>query len=420
MKFLKSFDKEIAKAIYSETVKQHSMLQLIASENYVSEAVLTAQGCIMTNKYAEGYPDKRYYQGCDFVDIAESRAVKRVEKLFKAEHANVQPHSGSQANMAVYFSILKPGDTILGMDTSHGGHLTHGKQANFSGKLYKTFFYTVKKDTGIIDYDEVEDLALRHKPKMIIAGASAYPRIIDFAKFHKIIKKVNAYFMVDMAHIGGLIAAGEHPDPVPYADFITSSTHKTLRGPRGGLILCRAKFREAIDKSVFPGVQGGPLMHAIAAKAVAFKEALSLEFNNYQKQIVKNAKTLAKALINKGYDLVSGGTDNHLMLIDLRNKKITGKDAALALEKAGIITNKNIIPYDETPPTITSGVRIGTPSVTTRGMKEKEMEMIAEFIAAAVKSHKDNNKLKEIKKNVFQLCEKFPLYKERREGYLNA
>ena len=420
MKYLKPYDKEIADAIYKETNRQHSKLQLIASENYISEAVLTAQGCIMTNKYAEGYPAKRYYQGCGFVDIAEHLAIERVKKLFKADHANVQPHSGSQANMAVYLSILELGDTILGMNTSHGGHLTHGKQVSSSGKMYNAFFYTVKKDTGIIDYDEVEELAHKHKPKMIIAGASAYPRIIDFSRFSKIAKKINAYLMVDMAHIGGLIAADEHPDPVPYADFITSSTHKTLRGPRGGLILCKEKYKDAVNKAVFPGIQGGPLMHAIAAKAVAFKEALEPEFRSYQKQIIKNAKILSDELMKKGYDLVSNGTDNHLMLIDLNNKNITGNDAAVAMEKAGIIANKNMIPYDEKPPLITSGVRIGTPSVTTRGMKEEEMKLIADYIDDAVSNLNNEGHLKEIAQKAFQLCEKFPLYKERREEYLNA
>lgn len=420
MKHLKTVDKEIAEAIYQETVKQHSSLQLIASENFVSEAVLAAQGCIMTNKYAEGYPGKRYYEGCKFVDTAESLAIERAKELFNAEHVNVQPHSGSQANMAVYFSVLQTSDTIMGMNITHGGHLTHGSQMNFSGKIFNSIFYSVKKETGIIDYDEMEKLAIEHKPKMIIAGASAYPRIIDFARFQQIAQKVNAYLTVDMAHIGGLVAAGVHPSPIPYADFVTTSTHKTLCGPRGGLILCKEKYQNDLDKAIFPGIQGGPLMHTIAAKAVAFKEAQKPEFKLYQKQIVQNAKAIAEVLREKGFNMVSGGTDNHLILIDLRNKHITGKDASIALEKAGIITNKNMVPYDDKPPTVASGIRIGTPSVTIRGMKEEEMKIIAEFIDEVINNHEDDNRLKKIEEKILQLCEKFPLYKERREDYLNA
>jgi len=420
MKELKKFDKEIADAIYHETVKQHSKLQLIASENFVSEAVLQAQGSIMTNKYAEGYPGHRYYAGCEFVDIAETLAIERAIEIFKCEHANVQTHSGSQANMAVYFSVLEPGDKILGMNLAHGGHLTHGSPVNSSGKLLEIISYGLDKETGRIDYDLLEKIALEHKPKMIVAGASAYPRILEFDKFAEVARKIDAFLMVDMAHIAGLVAAGEHPSPVPHSDFVTSTTHKTLRGPRGGLILCREKYKKQINKTVFPGIQGGPLMHIIAAKAVAFKEALTDEFKVYQKQIIKNASKLAEALKKKGFNLVSGGTDNHLMLLDLRNKKITGKEAEGSLEKAGIIVNKNMVPFDDQPPAITSGVRIGTPSVTTRGMKESEMELIAELIDEVVQNHNDDPKLKKIDAKVLELCEKFPLYKNRREEYLRV
>lgn len=420
MNYLKEFDKEIAQAIYDETEKQHSKLQLIASENFVSEAVLEACGSIMTNKYAEGYPGHRYYAGCEFVDVAESLAIQRAKQLFHAEHANVQPHSGSQANMAVYFAVLKPGDKILGMNLSHGGHLTHGSPVNFSGKLFDVYFYGVNKNTGMIDYDELESLAVKHKPKMIIAGASAYPRILDFKKFQQVAKKVNAYLTVDIAHIAGLVVTGEHPSPVPYSDFVTSTTHKTLRGPRGGLILCREEHQKIINKTIFPGIQGGPLMHIIAAKAVAFKEALTSEFKQYQKQIIQNAKKLASSLMEKGFCLVSGGTDNHLMLVDLRNKGITGQEAEKALEKAGIIVNKNMVPFDDKPPTVTSGIRIGTPSITTRGMKEVDMELIAEFIDEVINDHSNENVLKKIEKKILNLCEQFPLYKKRREDFLNV
>ena len=416
---LKKVDPEVAEAIYQETVKQHSKLQLIASENFVSEAVLEAQGCVMTNKYAEGYPGKRYYGGCEFVDIVENLAIERAKKLFNAEHANVQPHSGSQANMAVYFSVLKPGDTILGMNLSHGGHLTHGSPVNFSGKFFNVIFYGVSPKTEMIDYDEVREIAKKNKPKIIIAGASAYPRVIDFKKFSEIANEVGAYLVVDMAHIAGLVAAGIHPSPVPYSQFVTTTTHKTLRGPRGGLILCKNEFAKIIDKTVFPGIQGGPLMHVIAAKAVALKEALSDEFKQYQNQIVKNAKKLSEKLMEKGFRIVSGGTDNHLMLVDLRNKNITGKEAETALEKAGIIVNKNMIPYDDKPPTVTSGIRIGTPSVTTRGMKENEMELIAELIDEVIRNYQNEDKLNKISLKVKELCDAFPLYKERRKEYEN-
>ncbi|MDD5065928.1 MAG: serine hydroxymethyltransferase [bacterium] len=420
MKNLKRTDKEIAEAIYNETLKQHTKLQLIASENFVSEAVLEAQGSIMTNKYAEGYPHKRYYGGCEFVDVAEELAVQRAKDLFQAEHVNVQPHSGSQANMAVYFSSINAGDTILAMNLSHGGHLTHGSPVNFSGKFYKVVFYGVDKETGYINYKEVEKLAMLHEPRMIVAGASAYPRTIDFPRFADIAKKVNALLMVDMAHIAGLVAAGEHPSPIPFSDFVTTTTHKTLRGPRGGMILCKSMYAKQIDKMVFPGIQGGPLMHVIAAKAVAFKEASVPEFKQYQKQIVLNAKALSGSLTAHGFKLVSGGTDNHLMLLDLRNKNVTGKDAEICLEKAGIIVNKNMLPFDDKPPAVTSGIRIGTPSLTTRGMKEKEMETIADLMDQVIAHPQDESRLKQVSDQVLKLCEKFPLYKERREEYQNV
>ncbi|MBN1897172.1 MAG: serine hydroxymethyltransferase [Spirochaetes bacterium] len=417
MKELFKTDPDVAKAIYHETVKQHSKIQLIASENFVTEAVLQAQGSIMTNKYAEGYPGKRYYGGCEYMDVVENLAIQRAKKLFQAESANVQPHSGSQANMGVYFTAAEPGDTFLGMNLAHGGHLTHGSPVNFSGRLYNIVFYGVNRETETIDYDELEKLALQHKPKLIIAGASAYPRIIDFKKFKSIADKAGALLVVDMAHIAGLVAAGEHPSPVPHAQFVTSTTHKTLRGPRGGLILCRSEYEKGINKNIFPGIQGGPLMHIIAAKAVSFREALTQEFKSYQKQIRKNAMKLAQSLKARGFRLVSGGTDNHLMMIDLRNRKITGKEAEIALEKGGIITNKNMIPYDEQPPAITSGIRIGTPSVTTRGMKEKEMEMIADFMNNAIENSTDDKILARINKQVKEMCDAFPLYAKRRKEY---
>jgi glycine hydroxymethyltransferase len=413
MSILDSFDPEIAQAIRLETERQEYNLELIASENFVSEAVMEAQGSVMTNKYAEGYPGKRYYGGCAQVDIAENLAIERAKELFGADHVNVQPHSGSQANMAVYFSVLKPGDTVLGMDLSHGGHLTHGSPANFSGKLYNIVFYGVSKDTETIDYDAVERLALEHKPKMIVVGASAYPRIIDFVAFRKIADKVGAVIMVDMAHIAGLVAVGLHPNPVPYAEFVTTTTHKTLRGPRGGMILCRADFAKALNSNIFPGIQGGPLMHVIAAKAVALKEALSPEFKTYQEQIIINAKTLAKELVKHGFRLVSGGTDNHMMLVDLTSTGLTGKVAEEALDKAGITVNKNTIPFETRSPFVTSGIRIGTPAATTHGLREEEMVRVAGFIADALKSTENDAKLCSIKDRVNDLMKKFPLYAKR-------
>ncbi len=361
----------------------------------------------MTNKYAEGYPRRRYYGGCEFVDVVEELAIERAKKLFGAEHVNVQPHSGSQANMAVYFSVLKPGDTIMGMNLSHGGHLTHGSHVSFSGMLYNAVFYGVHRETGMIDYNEVEEIALRHKPKMLVVGASAYSRILDFKRFREIADKAGSYLMVDIAHIAGLIAAGVHPSPVPYADFVTSTTHKTLRGPRGGMIMCREKFARAVDKTIFPGIQGGPLMHIIAAKAVAFKEAMKKEFKTYQKQVVKNARALATELQKKGFKIVSDGTDTHLMLIDLTNKRVTGKEAEIALDEAGITVNHNSIPFDERPPIITSGIRLGTPIVTTRGMKEKEMKAIAEMIAAVIESINDRKVKKDVSAAAKRLALRF-------------
>jgi glycine hydroxymethyltransferase len=408
--YLPKVDPEIAQAIRNEISRQQDYLELIASENFVSQAVLEAMGSVMTNKYAEGYPGKRYYGGCEFVDIAERLAIDRAKQLFKAEHANVQAHSGSQTNMGVYFAMLNPGDTILGMNLCHGGHLTHGSPVNFSGKFYKIISYGVKPDTETIDYDTLRSLALEHKPKLILAGASAYPRIIDFAKFREITDEVGAYFMVDMAHIAGMVAVGLHPSPVPYADFVTSTTHKTLRGPRAGFILCKEKYAKDIDKSMFPGIQGGPLMHIIAAKAVAFKEALQPEFKQYQQQILNNAKALAANLINHGFKLVSGGTDTHLMLINLQDKGITGKEAETIIGLAGITVNKNTIPFETQKPTITSGIRIGTPAVTTRGMKEPEMDIIAGFIDRALQNRSNESELAKIKAEVKVLCQKFPLY----------
>jgi glycine hydroxymethyltransferase len=410
MSYLQQVDPEVFSAIQKETERQQSGLELIASENFVSKAVLEAQGCIMTNKYAEGLPGKRYYGGCEFVDVVENLAIERAKALFGADHANVQPHSGSQANMGVYFALLNIGDTVLGMELSHGGHLTHGSPVNFSGKFFNIVSYGVNRETETIDYDELRSKALEYKPKMILAGASAYPRIIDFAKFREIADEVGAYLMVDMAHIAGLVAAGLHPSPVPYADVVTTTTHKTLRGPRAGLILCKEEHAKKINSIIFPGIQGGPLMHIIAAKAVAFKEAMSDDFKVYQKQILLNAKTLADSLMAKGYRLVSGGTDNHLMLVDLRNKSITGKDAQIALEAAGITVNKNTVPFDTEKPFITSGVRIGTPAVTTRGMKEAEMKQIGEFIDKALMNRTNPDVLTAVKADVLTLCNKFPLY----------
>ena len=413
MSFLQQTDSEVFASIQKETNRLEHNLELIASENVVSEAVLEAQGCVMTNKYAEGYPGKRYYGGCEFVDEVESMAIARARELFGADHANVQPHSGSQANMTVYLSVLKPGDCYLGMNLAHGGHLSMGSPVNFSGILYRVIPYGVSEKTGIIDYHEVAKLAREHRPKLIIAGASAYPRIIDFAKFRQIADEVGALLMVDMAHIAGLVAAGVHPSPVPYADFVTTTTHKTLRGPRGGMVLCRAAHAKTIDSKVFPGMQGGPLMHVIAAKAVALKEALDPGFRIYQQQIVKNAQALAKSLTSKGYRLTSGGTDNHLMLVDLRKSELTGKAAQETLDRAHITVNRNAVPFDTRSPFITSGIRIGTPAVTTRGMKEAEMALIGDLIARALGHVNDENILSEVAAEVAALCRKFPVYPHR-------
>jgi glycine hydroxymethyltransferase len=410
---LESFDPEVASAIRRETERQEYNLELIASENFVSEAVLEAQGSVLTNKYAEGYPGKRYYGGCHQVDVIEQLAIDRAKELFGAEHANVQPHSGSQANMAVYFAVCKPGDTILGMNLAHGGHLTHGSPVNFSGKLFNIVPYGVSQGTETIDYDEVERLAVEHKPKMIVVGASAYPRIIDFPAFRKIADKVGAVVMVDMAHFAGLVAAGVHPSPVPYAEFVTTTTHKTLRGPRGGMILCREEFAKTLNSQIFPGIQGGPLMHAIAAKAVAFKEALQPEFKLYQQQIVKNAKALSEALMAKGFKLTSNGTDNHLMLINFTGTDITGKAAEEALDKAGITVNKNTVPFETRSPFVTSGIRVGTPAATTHGLKEPEMLQVAAFIADAVANIGNDDQLLRIKGEVNLLMKRFPLYASR-------
>jgi glycine hydroxymethyltransferase len=413
MSILASFDPEIASSIRLETERQEFNLELIASENFVSEAVLEAQGSVLTNKYAEGYPGKRYYGGCHQVDVVEQLAIDRAKELFGAEHANVQPHSGSQANMAVYFAACKPGDTILGMNLAHGGHLTHGSPVNFSGKLFNIVPYGVSQATETIDYEEVERLAVEHKPKMIVVGASAYPRIIDFPAFRTIADKVGAVVMVDMAHFAGLVAAGVHPSPVPYAEFVTTTTHKTLRGPRGGMILCREEFAKTLNSQIFPGIQGGPLMHVIAAKAVAFKEALQPEFKAYQQQIVRNAKALAEALMAKGFKLTSNGTDNHLMLINFTGTDITGKAAEEALDKAGITVNKNTVPFEIRSPFVTSGIRIGTPAATTHGLKETEMGAVAGFIADAIANMGDEQKLLQIKSSVNALMKRFPLYADR-------
>ena len=410
MEALKKLDPEIYEAIVKEIERERNKIVLIASENYASREVLEAQGSIFTNKYAEGYPDKRYYGGCEYADIVESLAIKRAKELFGAEHVNVQPHSGTQANMAVYFSFLKPGDKILGMSLSHGGHLSHGASVNFSGIFYKTFFYGVDKNTGLIDYDEVRKLAKKHKPKMILAGASAYSRIIDFKALSDIAREVKAYLLADIAHIAGLIAAGLHPSPVPYADFVTATTHKTLKGPRGGIILCKAEYAKAIDKMVFPGIQGGPLVHIIAAKAVALKEAASKKFKDYQIQVVKNAKEMAGALINKGFKIISDGTDIHLMLVDLSNKSITGKEAETILDLAGITLNKNSIPYDDKPPVVTSGIRAGTPMVTARKMKEPEMVIIADLISQVISNLNERTVIERVMGKVKGLCKKFPIY----------
>lgn len=407
---LKTVDPEIFDALQKELEREQKNIVLIASENYASPSVLEVQGSVFTNKYAEGYPGKRYYGGCEYADVVETLAIERAKTLFGAEHANVQPHSGSQANMAVFFTVLKPGDTILSMSLSHGGHLSHGASVSFSGTLYQSVFYGVKRETGYIDYDEVRRLAREHKPKMIIVGASAYSRTIDFSIFAEIAREAGAYLMADIAHIAGLVAAGLHPSPIPHADFVTSTTHKTLRGPRGGLILCKAEFAKAIDKAIFPGIQGGPLVHVIAAKAVAFKEALTPQFRDYQSAVINNAQKLAAELSKRGFDIVSGGTDNHMMLLDLTNKSITGKDAETALGKASITVNKNVIPYDERPPTITSGLRLGTPCVTTRGMTETEMTEIADIIASVIEEREDMDALSAFSKRVQSLCDRFPIY----------
>ena len=406
-------DPEIAAAIRHETRRQAEGLELIASENFVSRAILEAAGSVMTNKYAEGYPGRRYYGGCEFVDVAESLAIARAKQLFAAEHANVQPHSGAQANMSVYFAAVKPGDTVLGMNLAHGGHLTHGHPLNFSGKLYNIVPYGVRRDDERIDYEELERLAHEHKPAMIMVGASAYPRVIDFARIAAVAKAVGATMVVDMAHIAGLVAAGVHPTPVPHADYVTSTTHKTLRGPRAGLILCREQYAKDIDKALFPGVQGGPLMHIIAAKAVCFKEAMEPSFVTYQKQILANAQALARALTSSGYRLVSGGTDNHLMLVDVFSKGVTGKVAEAALGRAGITVNKNAIPFDQNPPMVASGIRVGTPALTTRGMREREMETIGALMARVLAAPDDDRVISMVKTEVEQLCRQFPLYGER-------
>ena len=407
-------DPEIAAAIAHETTRQAEGLELIASENFVSSAVLEAAGSVMTNKYAEGYPGKRYYGGCEFVDVAERLAIARAKALFGADHVNVQPHSGAQANMAVYLTLLKPGDVVLGMNLAHGGHLTHGHPLNFSGKLYTIVPYGVRQDDERLDYEEFERLAHEHKPKVIIAGASSYSRVIDFERMGKVARAVGAPLVVDMAHIAGLVAGGQHPSPVPHADFVTTTTHKTLRGPRGGMVMCRQQYAKDLDRAVFPGVQGGPLMHVIAAKAVCFRDAATPEFKDYQKQLVANAKRLSAAMTAAGFRIVSGGTDNHIILVDTFSKGITGKAAEAALGTAGITVNKNAIPFDKNPPMVASGVRLGTPAVTTRGMGEAQMDEIAGLIARALATPDDSAALTMVKAEVEQLCRKFPLYPERR------
>jgi len=416
MTHLARTDPEIAAAIRNEVRRQEDGLELIASENFVSLAVMEAAGSVLTNKYAEGYPGKRYYGGCEFVDVAESLAIKRALELFGAEHANVQPHSGAQANMAVYMAVLKPGDVILGMNLAHGGHLTHGHPLNFSGKYFTIVPYGVRKSDERLDNDELERLALEHKPKMIVVGASAYPRIFDFARVRAVADRIGALVMTDMAHIAGLVAAGAHPSPVPFSDFVTTTTHKTLRGPRGGMVLCKRQFAKDLDRTVFPGVQGGPLMHVIAAKAVCFKEALTPEFKSYQEQIVKNAARLAAGLASAGFRLVSGGTDNHLMLVDVFSRGLTGKVAEAALGRAGITVNKNAIPFDQNPPMVASGVRIGTPAVTTRGLREPEMDLVASLIARVLAAPDDESVLAAVKADVEALCRRFPLYPQLAES----
>ncbi len=413
MSYLMQADPEVAEAIRQETRRQAGKLEMIASENFVSEAVLEAQGSVMTNKYAEGYPGARYYGGCEYVDIVERLAIERSKQLFGAEHVNVQAHAGVQANMAVYFSVLELGDTILGMNLSHGGHLSHGSPASFSGRFYRGVFYGVDRKTETIDFDQVETLAMQHQPKIIVVGASAYPRTIDYARFRTIADEVGALILADIAHIGGLVAAGLHPSPVPNCEFVTMTTHKTLRGPRGGLIMCKEPFAQALDAKIFPGMQGGPLMHIIAAKAVALKEALSDDFKGYQAQIVKNAKTLAQTLLAAGFRLVSGGTDNHLMLVDLTEQGFTGKEAQETLDRTGITINKNAIPFDTKGPNVTSGIRIGTPALTTRGMKEDQMKQIGGLIADVLKNIRNEKRRAEVREEVERLCGQFPLYAER-------
>jgi glycine hydroxymethyltransferase len=413
---LKLTDPEIFEAIQKEIERERENIVLIASENYVSPSILEVQGSVLTNKYAEGYPGKRYYGGCEYADIVENLAIDRAKELFGAEHVNVQPHSGTQANMAVYFSVLEPGDTLLAMSLNHGGHLSHGASVNFSGVFYKVATYGVNKETGYIDYEEVRRLAIENKPAMIVAGASAYSRVIDFRVFSEIAKEVGAYFMADIAHIAGLVSTGLHPSPVPYADFVTTTTHKTLKGPRGGMVMCRKEFAKAVDRMVFPGIQGGPLVHVIAAKAVAFKEAMNREFKDYQIKVIKNAKKLAEELIKRSFKVISGGTDNHMMLVDLTNKGTTGKDAEEALGMTGITVNKNVVPYDEKPPAITSGIRLGTPCVTTRGMGETEMVEMADIISSVIENIHDTGVIKNLAKRVKTLCENFPIYREEQRA----
>ncbi len=417
MQYLYETDREIFRALKAEIERQTGQLEMIASENFVSEAVMEAEGSAFMNKYAEGYPGRRYYGGCENMDVVERLAVERLNMLFGSEFANVQPHSGSQANMAVYFAILNPGDTILSMSLAHGGHLSHGARVSFSGRLFNVVHYGVSKDTEQIDFDEVGAKALKHRPRLIVAGASAYPRTINFEEFKMIADEVGAYLMVDMAHIAGLVAAGIHPSPVPFADFVTSTTHKTLRGPRGGFILAKEQYARLINSQIFPGIQGGPLMHVIAAKAVAFKEALAAEFKTYQQNIVKNARQLATTLKDRGFRLVSGGTDNHMVLVDLTDKKITGKEAEEVLEMAGITVNKNAIPFDPQPPTVTSGIRIGTPAITTRGLTEKDVEEVANYIADILLDPSNDSLIRDVRLKIKAICDRYPLYTERLERY---
>ncbi len=414
---LEEVDPEVAQAIEGETRREEKKIVLIASENYTTEAVLEAQGSVLTNKYAEGYPGRRYYGGCQWVDVVERLAIERAKELFGAEHANVQPLSGSTANMGVYFSVLQPGDVIMAMDLAHGGHLTHGARASFSGQLYKVVPYGVDPEDERLNYDELRRLALEYRPKLIVAGASSYSRTIDFARFREIADEVGAYLMADMAHIAGLVAAGVHPSPVPHCHFVTSTTHKTLRGPRGGFILCEERFADAIDRTIFPGIQGGPLMHVIAAKAVCFKEAMTEEFRRYQERVVKNAKKLAQALSERGFRIVSGGTDNHMLLVDLSNKGLTGREAEEALERAGITVNKNVIPFDKRGPNVASGIRLGTPVVTTRGMGEEEMELIASMIAEVIDAYPSPEVEARVARQAEELCDAFPIYRHHlKEG----